>query len=60
MGRTLGCGDAGYVVKLGAMSAPLKRMNAPLLPLHVTQSWLDLMEQAQQSLPELAQLCAPV
>ena len=36
MGRMLGCGDAGYVVKLGAMSAPLKRMNAPLLPLQYT------------------------
>ena len=45
MGRTLGCGDAGYVVKLGAMSAPLKRMNAPLLPLHLIQSKLNLMKQ---------------
>jgi hypothetical protein len=33
IGRTLGCGEAGYVVNAGAMSPPLKRMKAPLLPL---------------------------
>ncbi len=33
IGRTLGCGEAGYVVNAGAMSPPLNRMKAPLLPL---------------------------
>ena len=50
MGRTLGCGEAGYVVKLGAMSAPLKRMNAPLLPLHHTWKHINLTRCTQQPL----------
>ena len=33
IGLTSGCGAASKVVKCGTMSSPLKRMNAPLLPI---------------------------
>ena len=58
MGRTLGCGDAGYVVKLGAMSEPLKRMKAPLLPLHHTRSHANVMSRPRFSLQARNELCA--
>jgi len=38
IGRTLGCGEAGYVVNAGAMSPPLNRMKAPLLPLRARRA----------------------